>query len=134
MSFQATIRANIAEVRSKAADFLIDTCNIRRKESETVVDGQNVVTYATGIATICRLIVRSGSESTNIAAQERLTAQSQFTGLYRMQLPFGTEIEVDDHIEYTDIETGKVFTFSVVFVPPHNDMTGAFVIGLKEVV
>ncbi|HTH22213.1 MAG TPA: hypothetical protein VL854_08350, partial [Nitrososphaeraceae archaeon] len=69
----------------------------------------------------------------NIAAQERLVAQSQFTGIYRLQLPYTTDIKEDDRIEYTDIVLDRVKTFEVIFVPPFHKMTGAFVITIREV-
>ncbi len=133
MSFQETIKANVLAIRAAAADFLTDTCYIRRKTTQTVDDGENIVTYATGVETACRLIIRSGSESTNIAAQQRLVSAATFTGLFRIQLPYGTEIQSDDHIEYIDTVTGDVRTFEVVFAPPFNEMTGAYVISVQEV-
>lgn len=133
MSLQQTIKDNVEAVRVLAAQFLTDTCKVRRKSGQVVINGENVATYATGVTTACRLIIRSGSESMNIASQERVPAQSQFTGLYRLQLPYGTSITVDDHIEYTDNYLGTVRTFEVIFVPPFNIMTGAFIIALREV-
>lgn len=133
MSFQQTIRDNVEAIRVAAADFLTDTCVIRRKTGETVVAGENIPVYAAGESVACRLIIRSGSESMNIAAQERVTSQSQFTGLYRMQLPYGTIIHVDDHIEYTDIALNTVRTLEVIFVPPFNVMMGAFIVAVREV-
>lgn len=134
MSFQDTIRANVLTVRSFAAQFLTGTALLRRKTGDTVVDGENIATYASPGETIaCRLIVRSGSSSSNIAAQERLTAQSQYTGLYKMQLPFGVNVRENDHIVFTDTDNGTVRTFEVIFAPPYNEMTGAYVVGLEEV-
>lgn len=133
MTFQDTIRANIAAVRAKAADFLIDTCTLKRKTGETVVNGDSQPTFADGVTLACRLIIRSGSESNNVAAQDRAVAQGIFTGTYRMQLPYGTQVTESDRIEYTDPETAVIHTFEVVFVPPHNDYTGAYVIGIREI-
>ena len=104
-----------------------------QKRSENVVNGEIIPVYADGEVVKCRLIIRSGSETTNIAAQERLVAQSQFTGIYRLQLPYTTDIKEDDRIEYTDIVLDRVKTFEVIFVPPFHKMTGAFVITIREV-
>ena len=134
MNLTETIKANVLSIRAQAAAFMTDTCVIRRKTGNTVVHGENRPVYDAGEDSVCRLIVRSGSESINIASQERLIAQSQFTGLYRMQLPFGTNIDIDDHIEYTDKVTSAVRTFEVIFVPPFHEMMGAFVIAIREVV
>lgn len=130
MSFQQIIEQNVLAVRAAAADFLIDTCTIKRKTGDTVVKGESIPTYAAGVSIACRLIVRSGSDSSNIAAQERAVTQTAFTGVYRLQLPYGTAVDVDDRIEFTDtVGTRK---FDVIFVPPFNKMMGAFVIAIKE--
>lgn len=134
MTFQQTIIANVLAIRAQSDAFMIDTCNIRRKTGNNVINGENIPIYADGVATRCRLVIRSGSESTNIAAQERLVAHAMFTGIYRLQLPFETEISVDDHIEFTDIVTGAVRTFEATFVPPFTEMMGAFIIAVREVV
>lgn len=133
MTFQDTLRANIAEIRSGAADFLIDTCVLKRKTGETIVNGESTPTFATGVTLACRLIIRSGSESNNVASQERAIAQGIFTGLYRVQLPYGTEVTQDDRIEYTDTENGSVRTFEVIFAPPFNIYTAAYVVQVREI-
>lgn len=130
MSFQQIIEQNVLDIRTAAEQFLIDTCVIKRKLPDTVVKGQSVTNYAPEITVACRLIIRSGSDSANIAAQERAISQTAFTGVYRLQLPYGTVVEVDDRIEYTDINGTR--KFDVIFVPPFNKMMGAFVIAIKE--
>lgn len=126
MSFQQTIEQNVLEIRSQAEQFLVDTCTLRRKTGETVVKGESIPTYADGETVACRLIIRSGSDRSNIAAQERSIMQTQFTGMYRLQLPYGTAVDVDDRIEFTNRN------FDVIFVPPFNKMMGAFIITVKE--
>lgn len=131
MSFQQIIEQNVLAIRTAAEQFLVDTCLLKRKLPDTVVKGQSVTNYADGETVACRLIIRSGSDSSNIAAQERAISQTAYTGIYRLQLPYGTEVDVDDRIEFTDtIGTRK---FDVIFVPPFNAMMGAFVIAIKEV-
>jgi hypothetical protein len=133
MTFQDTLQANIAEIRTRAADFLLDTCVLYRKTGETILNGESTAVFDSGTELACRLIIRSGSESNNVASQERAIAQGIFTGLYRMQLPYGTEVVEDDKIEYVDTENGTVRTFEVLFAPPFNIYTGAYVIQLREV-
>jgi len=133
MTFQDTLRANIDEIRVRAADFLLDTCTLYRKTGEAVIDGESRPVYASGVELNCRLIIRSGSESNNVASQERVIAQGIFTGLYRMQLPYGTEVLEDDKITYTDTENATLRTFEVIFAPPFNLYTGAYVVMMREV-
>jgi hypothetical protein len=133
MTFQATMRANIEDIRSKVADFMLDICTIRRKIGEEVINGEIIPVYTDTPDIKCRLIIRSGSETTNIAAQERLTAQAQFTGTYRIQLPYGTAISEDDRILFTDTVLNTIRTFEVIFAPPFHTMIGAFVITVREV-
>lgn len=130
MSFQQIIEQNVLEIRAAAADFLVDTCVLKRKTGDTVDKGESIPTYAAGETVACRLIIRSGSDSSNIAAQERAIAQTAYTGIYRLQLPYGTTVDVDDRIEFTDTE--GIRKFDVIFVPPFNKMMGAFVIAVKE--
>lgn len=132
MNFQQRIQNDAIAIRQMAESFLTDTCAIRRKTGETVVNGESIPIYASGVSSACRFIVRSGSENVNIASQERATKQSIFTGLYRLQLPFGTSINEGDLIDYTDIALGTVRTFSVVFVPPFHKLMGAFIIFMQE--
>lgn len=130
MSLQTTIISQVLEIRNTAAQFLVDTCVLKRKTGETISRGESIPVYATGETLACRFIIRSGSDSANIAAQERAISQTQFTGIYRLQLPYGTTVDVDDIIEFTDSEGTR--TFTVVFVPPFNAMMGAFIISIKE--
>jgi len=130
MSFQATIEQNVLDIRASAAAFLIDSCVLKRKTGETITKGESIPVYSTGETLACRLIIRSGSDRSNIAAQERTPAQTQFTGIYRLQLPYGTAVHVDDRIEFTN-DSGTRH-FDVIFVPPFNKYMGAFIITIKE--
>jgi hypothetical protein len=130
MSFQQTIENNVLAIRTAAAQFLVDTCVIKRKLADTVVKGDSITNYDDPETIACRLIIRSGTDSSNIAAQERAISQTAFTGIYRLQLPYGTSIDVDDRIEFTDTEGTR--KFDVIFVPPFNKMMGAFIITIKE--
>lgn len=130
MSFQQIIEQNVLDIRTAAAQFLIDTCILERKTGDTVVKGQSIPTYAAPETLACRLIIRSGSDSSNIAAQERAISQTAYTGIYRLQLPYGTAVDVDDRILFTDSNGTR--RFDVIFVPPFNKMMGAFVIAIKE--
>jgi len=126
MSFQDQIKANVLAIRAAAADFLVDTCQIRRRIGTSVINGEDVPQFDTPIEVACRLIIRSGSDSSNVAAQERALSITQYTGIYRLQLPYNTAIAVNDRVEMQNR------TFEVVFVPPFNEMMGAFVIGIKQ--
>jgi len=132
MSFQLLVKQQVSYIREQCELFLTDTCNIRRKIGESIVNGESIPIYTGPVTTKCRFIVRSGSEDVNIASQERATQQSFFTGLYRLQLPYGTEINQGDMIEFNDIALDSQRVFNVVFVPPHHGMTGAFIIFLQE--
>lgn len=131
MSFQQILEQNVLAIRTAAEQFLIDSCTLKRKTGDTVVKGESRPIYAAAEILACRLIIRSGSDSANIAAQERSISQTQFTGVYRLQLPYGTVIDVDDRIEFTD--TTGLRKFDVIFVPPFNKMMGAFIIAIKEI-
>lgn len=134
MSFQDQMRANIADIRTKSADFLLDTCVLKRKTGEQVIDGESRPVYATGVSIACRLIIRSGSESNNVAAQQRAIELGVFTGIYRMQLPYGTLVTADDRIEYTDTVNSTLRIFEVIFAPPFNKFTAAYVVTIREVI
>src|SRR5689334_9995854 len=133
MNLQEQIKAGIAIIREQAKSFLIDECTLYHKTGETVTKGQAVNIYATPQVVPCRLIVRSGTESINLAAQERATQLSTFYGVYRLQIPVGTIVSVGDKIDFTDKANGVVHNFEVVFVPPNNEFTGAYTIGLQEI-
>lgn len=132
MSFQDRIKAQVLDIRAKAADFLTDTCFILRKVSESTVHGVPTIVYAAPEEVSCRLIVRSGSSGGNIPAQERLVTQITYTGVYRLQLPYNTVLSEDDLIEYFDTVTGKTIQFDITYIPPHNVMMGAFIIGIEQ--
>lgn len=102
MTLQSKILENIAEIRQQSAQFLTDICEVYRKTGETVENGESRPVYATPITIPCRLIVRSGADRTNVAAQERAITQVTFTGFYRLQLPFGTLVNEDDKIKMID--------------------------------
>ena len=133
MSFQQQIKNNIAQIRQQATAFLFDTCTIKRRTGTTSINGEPRPTYATGEVVACRIIIRSGSSESNVAAQERTIQQTFYKSTYRIQLPYGTDVKVADHIEYTDIATETVRVFEVTFVPVQNEYTGAFIVGVDEV-
>lgn len=130
MNFQQIIEQNVLDIRTNAEQFLVDTCILKRKQADTIIKGQSITNYAAGEIVKCRLIIRSGSDSSNIASQERAISQTAFTGIYRLQLPYGTVVDVDDRIEFVDSNGTR--KFDVTFVPPFNAMMGAFVIAIKE--
>lgn len=136
-AFQDQLRANIEQIRTgtggNAEDFLLDTCVLYRKTGEIVVNGESQPIYDTGTSLACRLIIRSGSESNNVAAQERAISAGTFTGIFRMQLPYGTQVSEDDRIEYTDIENDTLHTLEIVFAPPINVFTAAYVVSVREI-
>lgn len=132
-TFQDQLRANIEQIRTGAADFLLDTCVLKRKTGENVIDGESQPVYDDGETLACRLIIRSGSESNNVAAQERAIAVGVFTGIFRIQLPYGTDITEDDRIEYTDTENDTVHTLEVIFAPPIHIFTAAYVVTVRKI-
>ena len=127
------ILAQVALIREASAVFLIDTAVHHRRLPDTVLHGSVVQNFAAPATIDCRLIIRSGSVSDNIAAQPRLVEQQKYTGLFRMQVPYDLDIRIGDRVTYTDIETAQERLFDVVFVPAHNEYTGAFVLSLQEV-
>jgi len=129
----ANIKNHIAHIRAGAAAFLIDTCSLLSRTGETVVNGESKPIYAAAQTLACRLIVRSGSEVANVAAQMRQVEQTQFTGLFKMQIPYGTDVKESDVIIYHDRELDRDRRFEVVYAPPHNEYTAALVITLQEV-
>jgi len=133
MNLQDQIKVGVSIIREQAQAFLIDTCILYHKTGETVTKGQAVNIYASPQTVPCRLITRSGTESINLAAQERATQLSTFYGVYRLQIPVGTIVSVGDKIDFTDNQNGIVHNFEVTFVPPNNEYTGAYVIGLQEI-
>lgn len=129
----AKIKAQIHIIRNGASLFLIDSCSLLRKTGETVTNGESFPIYADPVTLDCRLIIRSGSEVANVAAQMRQVEQSSFTSLFKMQIPYGTQITENDIIIYHDKELDRDRRLQVVYAPPHNEFTGALVITLQEV-
>lgn len=129
----AKIKSQVATIRNAASLFLIDTCFLLSRTGEVVTGGESKPTYAAAKTLACRLIVRSGSEVANVAAQMRQVQQSSFTGLYKMQIPYGTNIKETDIIIYHDAQLNRDRRFEVVYAPPHNEYTGALVITIQEV-
>ena len=127
------ILAQVALIRESAKIFLIDTAVYLKRLSDTVVSGTVIQNFATPVTIQCRLIIRSGSVSDNIAAQPRLIEQQKYTGLFRMQVPYEVDIRAGDRIVYTDKMSGQSRLLDVIFVPAHNEYTGALVISLQEV-
>lgn len=127
------ILAQVALIRESAKVFLIDTALHHRRLGDTITHGTAITNFATPVTIQCRLIIRSGSVSDNIAAQPRLVEQQKYTGLFRMQVPYDLDIRIGDRVTYTDIQTGQDRLLDVIFVPAHNEYTGALVISLQEV-
>lgn len=127
------IKQQAQYIRKQAAVFLTDEVTLYRKLGESVVDGDRVVDYDEGEQIPCRFIVRSGSSASNIPAQERVPAQLVYTGAYRLQLPFGTVIDVEDKLVFQDVATGTLREFEITYIPPFHDMMGAFVIGIQDI-
>jgi hypothetical protein len=132
MISQNEILENVTTIRANSEVFLTDACYLYKKIDETVENGQSTPVYAEPLELSCRLIVRSGADRANIAAQERVITQVTFTGFYRLQLPFGTLVNEDDKITMVDISTNVVKTYQVIYVPLQHKMMGAFIIGIKE--
>lgn len=128
-----TIKAQVEIIRSQANNFCVSKAKLIRKTGETVVKGENIVTYADPVDINVRLIVRSGNERTNIAAQERQPKLSTFTGTYRMQIEYGIKVTEGDRIYFVDIENGQERKYRVVYAPPYHEMTGAYVVEVQEI-
>lgn len=127
------ILAQAAIVRVQAEAFCIDEIQILRRTGEVVTDGESQILYAAPVSVRCRIINRSGASRTNVAAQFRATRQVFYDSTYRIQLPYGTEVSVNDQLVYTDKATDVQRIFEVVYVPPQHELTGAFIIGAEEV-
>lgn len=130
---KSKILAQVALIRESSKVFLIDTAKHHRRLGDIVQHGTAILNFAEPVTIKCRLIIRSGSVSDNIAAQPRLVEQQKYTGLFRMQVEYELDIRIGDRITYTDIETGQERLLDVIFVPAHNEYTGALVISLQEV-
>lgn len=127
------IEAHVAMIRKGADVFLIDTAQLKRRTGEEYTNGEAKPTYAAPEDIRCRLITRSGSESSNIAAQAREIQQSNFTGLYRMQIPYDLDVSEGDQILYYDAVTGNVKTLDIIFAPAKHAYSAAVIIQLQEV-
>jgi hypothetical protein len=127
------IKQHVEIIRNGALIFLIDTARHFKRTGDTVIHGEAKATYAAPEIIKCRLITRSGSESSNIAAQPREVHQSSFVGLYRMQVPYESDISEGDQIEYTDKVTDKTKLFDVIFAPAKHEYSAAVIIQLQEV-
>ncbi len=130
---QDKIKQHVALIRNGANLFLIDKAQHYKRTGDTVVNGEAKATYADPVTINCRLITRSGSESSNIAAQPREVHQSTFTGLYRMQIPYDSDVSEGDRMVYTDKVTGDDKLLDVVFAPAKHEYSAAVIIQLQEV-
>jgi len=130
---QAKIQQQVAMIRKDADMFLIDTAMLKRRTGEEYTDGQANPVYAAPESFRCRLITRSGSESNNIAAQAREIQQVNYTGLYRMQIPYDLNVSEGDQILYDDAITGITKTLDVIFSPAKHAYSAAVIIQLQEI-
>jgi hypothetical protein len=130
---QEKIEKHVAMIRKGADVFLIDTAQLKRRTGEEYVEGEAKPIYADPEEIRCRLITRSGSESNNIAAQAREIQQVNFTGLYRMQIPYELDVNEGDQILYNDAVTGNIKTMDVIFAPAKHRYSAAVIIQLQEV-
>jgi hypothetical protein len=130
---ESKILKQIEIIRTSADIFLIDTAYLKRRTGEEYSSGEARPTYADPELIRCRLITRSGSESNNIAAQAREIQQANYTGLYRMQIPYTLDVNESDLILFTDAITDTVKTLEVVFSPAKHKYSAAVIIQLQEV-
>lgn len=130
---QAKILQQVAMIRKSADVFLIDTAYLKRRTGEEYENGEARPTYSAPELIRCRLITRSGSESNNIAAQAREIQQANFTGLYRMQIPYTLDVNEGDQIIFNDGVTGNSKTLDVIFAPAKHEYSAAVIIQLQEV-
>lgn len=120
-------------IRANADIFLIDTAYLKRRTGSEYVDGEARPTYSAPELIRCRLITRSGSESSNIAAQAREIQQNSFTGLYRMQIPYTVNVSEGDQILYEDTVSGITKTLDIIFAPAKHEYSAAVILQLQEV-
>lgn len=130
---QAKILKHVELIRKGADVFLIDTAQLKRRTGEEYVAGEAKPVYAAPETIRCRLITRSGSESNNIAAQAREVQQANFTGLYRMQIPYDLDVSEGDQILFDDGVTGNTKTLDIIFAPAKHIYSAAVIIQLQEV-
>jgi hypothetical protein len=127
------LKQQALEIREAANNFLVSRATLRHKTGETSVRGQVTPVYTEKEIDI-RIITKSGDSRTNVAAQERLTQLTTFTGVYRAQIATDENVVEGDIILYTDATNSKVHTYSVVTVPATHEFTGARIIVIKEVI
>lgn len=130
---QAKILKHVKLIRTGADVFLIDTAMLKRRTGEEYSDGEAKPVYAAPESIRCRLITRSGSESNNIAAQAREIQQANYTGLYRMQIPYDLDVSEGDQILFNDAVTGNIKTLDIIFAPAKHIYSAAVTIQLQEV-
>jgi hypothetical protein len=130
---QSKIEQQIAFIRESADVFLIDKAKHYKRIGEEYTHGEAKPIFSEPVDIRCRLIVRSGSESSNIAAQARNINQTTFTGIYRMQIPYASNIVEGDRIVVTDRHTGMERVMDVVFSPPKHAYSAAVIIQIQEV-
>ena len=127
------LQQHVEIIRAQANNFCISTAQLIRKTGEVVEKGEIKVIWADPVTIKVRLIVRSGNERTNIAAQERQPKLSTFTGTYRMQIEYGIKITEGDKIYFTDIENNQERKYKVIYAPPYHEMIGAYVVEVQEI-
>jgi hypothetical protein len=130
---QSKIEKQIEMIRKGADVFLIDTALLKRRTGEEYTDGEAKTVFSDPEPIRCRLITRSGSESNNIAAQAREIQQANYTGLYRMQIPYDLDVSEGDQIVFEDAITGNPKTMDVIFAPSKHKYSAAVIIQLQEV-
>lgn len=130
---QAKILQHVDLIRKGADVFLIDTAMLKRRIGEEYREGEAAALFSDPEIFRCRLITRSGSESNNIAAQAREVQQANYTGLYRMQIPYELDVKEGDQILFDDAVTGTTKTLDVIFSPSKHKYSAAVIIQLQEV-
>jgi len=124
---QNQLRNITTTIRNISSIFLIDTCTLESHTGDLIVNGESKPQYALGKDLSCRFITKSGNESKNVAAQGRLTSQSTFTGLYKLQVPLDAVITVKDRIRYQ----GRLFL--ITYIPVDHALAGSKVIEIEEI-
>jgi hypothetical protein len=130
---KAALLSQVLGIRAAAETFCVDTIALYSRTGDTVSNGESTPTYATAQDIPARVINRSGASRTQETAQYRSAQQTFYDTQYRVQLPYGTVIKVNDRLHYSDRATGKVVKLEVVYVPIQHDFMGAFVIGANEI-
>ncbi len=122
---QTLLLQQVEAIREQSEQFLLDTAYIKRKVSSTVTRGVPNVVYADPVEIACRLINRSGADETPIASQFRAVQITTNVSIYRMQLPYDTELGIEDLIVYNGQD------YDVVHVPAKHSLMGAFIVYLQ---